>query len=177
MWGFSGKSKDSFRFRDHQGSRLGTSCFQMSLCHFAASFSHWWPFITSTRYLKRSTLRRQRHNKLWKRRRKTEETQCTFMNVHISILSSVHNRTWCFGINYERRQIVSWSFFLPYIPIICDGKLDCRLLIWTPRCLDSARCCDAGHHHKEVCFRSNSWERLYSALKGTPLITVSFRSL
>ncbi len=27
MWGFSGKSRDSFRFRDHQGSRLGTSCF------------------------------------------------------------------------------------------------------------------------------------------------------
>ncbi len=25
MWGFSGKSRD-FRFRDHQGSRLGTSC-------------------------------------------------------------------------------------------------------------------------------------------------------
>ncbi len=26
MWGFPGKSRDSFRFRDHQGSRLGTSC-------------------------------------------------------------------------------------------------------------------------------------------------------
>ncbi len=26
VWAFSGKSKDSFRFRDHQGSRIGTSC-------------------------------------------------------------------------------------------------------------------------------------------------------
>ncbi len=26
VWAFSGKSKDSFRFLDHQGSRLGTSC-------------------------------------------------------------------------------------------------------------------------------------------------------
>ncbi len=26
MWGFPGKSRDSFRFRDQQGFRLGTSC-------------------------------------------------------------------------------------------------------------------------------------------------------
>ncbi len=26
VWAFSGKIKDSFHFRDHQGSRLGTSC-------------------------------------------------------------------------------------------------------------------------------------------------------
>ncbi len=32
VWAFSGKSKDSFRFRDHQGSRLRTSCLPVS-CH------------------------------------------------------------------------------------------------------------------------------------------------
>ncbi len=38
VWAFSGKSKDSFRFRDHQGSRLGTSCFKQAGRSFGCLF-------------------------------------------------------------------------------------------------------------------------------------------
>ncbi len=34
VWAFSGKSKDSFCFRDHQGSSLGTSCLFFNAKHY-----------------------------------------------------------------------------------------------------------------------------------------------
>ena len=47
VWGFSGKSKDSFRFRDHQGSRLGTSCCCCCCCCCSSLLCccFWWSSI------------------------------------------------------------------------------------------------------------------------------------